>query len=582
MLIRKGIPAKFRTKLWLILSGADGVKNASGENYFNDLLKASTTDINEELLQKVQASIADAIPHQKYFDSSSPFAGSKEAIALHDSTFRIVMAYMHRKKLVEFCNSMSTIAAWLMLVLGDEEAAFYVFTSLVESKSKYYYTETQLGVQADVRVIYEYLLVYCPEFVSRLESFDLSISALVSDWLLRGFVGILPSDACVRVWDNYIVHGSLVFVEVAVALIKAQERTLLGIQSKDILTSYFQYIPRTVYDHKALFRVMRGLTSIDEKSYKFLKSRGYKEIKNGMTLELKNKFLNQCSETTKYTKFELNALYDVFFNLCRETKAESAQQIKVVRGKDVQETLTLDFTSFQLIISLILPGWQVFSEQARKLCEIVDAENAGVVTFPDFAAALSKLSKGSLKDRLELCYRSFVQDGADGLTGDNLESIINGIFKVAPEDLLKSHILREAEREKVRTLLSPGQRTKNDVSEKSTGELGKSTTEGNDKDEMRKSSSSNGKNSAVDEGTPSGENNSPDGSEEDKMMADNAIQSSKEHVEITIHQVDVSNLCSKPAREIVNSLMSKFKLELINQDVYYITPTNPTAITIII
>ena len=67
------------------------------------------------------------------------------------------------------------------------------------------------------------------------------------------------------------------------------------------------------------------------------------------------------------------------------------------------------------------------------------AKTSGLITFADYAHALSRLLRGSMDERLDFVFRLYDLNGDDVLTRDELQEIIQAVYQLLGDNVDQKH-----------------------------------------------------------------------------------------------------------------------------------------------
>ena len=124
---------------------------------------------------------------------------------------------------------MNVITATLLLVHSTEEEAFWGLVAIIEHiLPEGYFTPTLLASRGDQRVLKRLVRDLCPRVHSHLSRLGVDLEAITFNWFLSVFTDCLPAEALFRVWDVFFVEGSAYMFRVALAVIKINEKMILG------------------------------------------------------------------------------------------------------------------------------------------------------------------------------------------------------------------------------------------------------------------------------------------------------------------------------------------------------------------
>lgn len=153
---------------------------------------------------------------------------------------QVLLAYARRNPSVGYCQGMNMIAASLLLIMPSEEDAFWVLASIIENiLPKTYFEHSLLASRADQQVLKQYVREILPNLHHHLQDLSVELEALTFQWFLSIFTDCLAAEALFRVWDVLLcIEGSTFLFQVALALLRLNEKSLLECQSAAALYSY--------------------------------------------------------------------------------------------------------------------------------------------------------------------------------------------------------------------------------------------------------------------------------------------------------------------------------------------------------
>lgn len=218
----QGIPPELRKAVWLEVSGAAAHKRKHGSAHYHSAVQAGTS--SSPFLHQIQLDVPRTFPN-------SPWIQGEDGQA---SLRRVLLAFAHHNPRVGYCQGMNFVAAMLLIVLGhDEEAAFWVLTSLIDDNDagilyKDMYARDLTGCHVEMRSLRELVETKLPRLAAHLTALRCDMSILATDWFLCLYSTSLPSETVVRVWDSLLHEGPKVLFRVALALLKMHEPSLLA------------------------------------------------------------------------------------------------------------------------------------------------------------------------------------------------------------------------------------------------------------------------------------------------------------------------------------------------------------------
>ncbi|KAL7858402.1 hypothetical protein AOLI_G00185040 [Acnodon oligacanthus] len=269
VLLRWGIPREYRRRVWrwMVRTLTRSLQERH-PNLFQQLCEKSCNTPHPASRQ-IQLDLHRTLTTNQHF--SSPSSPALEQ--LH----RVLLAFAWQNPAVGYCQGLNRLAALALLVLQNEEDAFWCLVAIVQFlMPQDYYTKTLLGSQADQRVFKEFMAEKLPRLVAHLEEHNVDVSLITFNWFMVVFVESLPSDILLKVWDAFFSEGTKVIFRYALAFFKYKEEDILKIHDSVAIYQYLRFFTKTVTDS-------RKLTSI---AFEDLNPFPMKLLRNRRTLHL--------------------------------------------------------------------------------------------------------------------------------------------------------------------------------------------------------------------------------------------------------------------------------------------------------
>jgi hypothetical protein len=128
----------------------------------------------------------------------------------------------------------------LLLIVEDEECAFWLLDALVTHILPDYYSRDMMGLRSDTLALGELVSSKMSEVASLLMREGVTWDLVCSRWFLCLYIDILPIETVLRVWDVLFNEGSKILFRVALTLIKNAEPKLLTCQNFPSIISTFK------------------------------------------------------------------------------------------------------------------------------------------------------------------------------------------------------------------------------------------------------------------------------------------------------------------------------------------------------
>lgn len=152
---------------------------------------------------------------------------------------RLLYAFAVYNPVVNYCQSLNFVAAFLKMIL-PEELAFWSMVQVIDTRLPEkgnqisgYYSLNMFELRRDLRVLEVLVARRIPKVHHVLESLDIHIEWLCSEWFLCLFVTIFPMPLVLRVWDAMVFEGTKILFRVALSVFKALEPDIHKVRAFD-------------------------------------------------------------------------------------------------------------------------------------------------------------------------------------------------------------------------------------------------------------------------------------------------------------------------------------------------------------
>ncbi|KAB5576899.1 hypothetical protein PHYPO_G00203820 [Pangasianodon hypophthalmus] len=229
--VRKGVPSKHRTLIWMAASGAQQHLQMNC-GYYNSLLNIHHDPTLEETIRTdLHRTFPDNI---QFHDSSQP--------CLLKALFNVLVAYGHHNKDVGYCQGMNFIAGYLLIITKDEEKSFWLMDALLGRILPDYYTPAMLGLKTDQEVLGELVKTKVPAVWQTMTQHNVMWDLVFSKWFICLYIDVLPVETVLRIWDCLFYEGSKILFRVALTLIRHHQKLILQAQNFPDICEHFKQI----------------------------------------------------------------------------------------------------------------------------------------------------------------------------------------------------------------------------------------------------------------------------------------------------------------------------------------------------
>ncbi len=149
---------------------------------------------------------------------------------------RVLTAYALRNEAVGYVQGMNYLAAFLLLVTGDETKTFWLFATLVEDVLPGYFGRRLGGFQTDAAVLLLLLQRELPAMCNAMSATCIPVDFVIPRWYLCLFYNTFHPYQVARVWDTLFfapAAGKATIMQVAMATMALKESRVLAAAAQD-------------------------------------------------------------------------------------------------------------------------------------------------------------------------------------------------------------------------------------------------------------------------------------------------------------------------------------------------------------
>ncbi|EGV63307.1 RabGAP/TBC [Yamadazyma tenuis ATCC 10573] len=244
-LIRKGIPGEWRGSAWFFYAG--GYEKLNKHVGVYDKIVRDTKNLQNKDTDVIERDLNRTFPDNIYFNGSlrsnqdgtpgkqKPQSQEEEknSSPMIRSLRRVLVAFAHYQPQIGYCQSLNFLAGLLLLFMS-EERSFWLLVILTERIIPKVHSKNLEGVHTDQGVLMLCIKEYIPSLWSILgKTFEgevLSedkiltklppVTLVTSSWFMSVFVGVLPIESVLRIWDILWYEGSKTIFRFALTLCK--------------------------------------------------------------------------------------------------------------------------------------------------------------------------------------------------------------------------------------------------------------------------------------------------------------------------------------------------------------------------
>lgn len=308
--IRKGIPPEWRGAAWFYYAGGPKIL-ANNRGVYDNLVKsAQNGELKEVCRDDIERDLYRTFPDNVRFrrsaaaaaatglapgqaSSQSPSPGNTPVHSRNNSTQsanptpkapgsepaiieslrRVLSAFAIFNPSIGYCQSLNFLGGMLLLFVESEEQAFWLLNIITRVYLPGTHEMNLEGSKVDLSVLMNELEAVLPNVWSKISDdgsgttkkksrraryhrHAVSVSGenlppvtlALTAWFMSCFIGTLPIETTLRVWDVFFYEGSKTLFRVALAIFKAGESEIKSINDPMEVFAVVQSLPRKMVD----------------------------------------------------------------------------------------------------------------------------------------------------------------------------------------------------------------------------------------------------------------------------------------------------------------------------------------------
>jgi len=297
---RKGYPPEWRGAMWWYYSGGQHTlaQREMVGLYASLVARVQRGELNKDDRDAIERDLDRTFPDNIHFrpePSTDLLDGDSDDEPQLIKVLREVLScFALNNPSIGYCQSLNFIAGLLLLFLKqDKERAFILLTIITQNHLPGAHARSLANTE--VNVLMMLIKDYLPKVWASINDTDLinsgagsnahpnskfqrqpTVALSCTSWFMSIFVGVLPIETVLRVWDSFLYEGPRALYRYALAIFKLGETEIRKFRPSDPeLFMIVQNLPRTCLDpnilHDLAF-VKKGFGSlsqavIDQKRY---------------------------------------------------------------------------------------------------------------------------------------------------------------------------------------------------------------------------------------------------------------------------------------------------------------------------
>ncbi|OAG07986.1 uncharacterized protein CC84DRAFT_1059252, partial [Paraphaeosphaeria sporulosa] len=272
---RKGYPPEWRGEMWWFYSGAQYKSRQMAGLYRSLVARVENGELNKDDREAIERDLDRTFPDNIHFRpdlKSARFSdgGDDEPSMVRDLR-EVLSAFALHNPGIGYCQSLNFIAGLLLLFLKqDTERAFILLTIITQNHLPGAHARNLANTE--VNVLMMLIRDYLPKVWASINDTDIVNSGLGSkahpeskfqrqptvalsctSWFMSVFIGVLPIETVLRVWDAFLYEGPRALYRYALAVFKLGEGEIRKYRPGDgELFMAVQNLPRRCLDVNTL------------------------------------------------------------------------------------------------------------------------------------------------------------------------------------------------------------------------------------------------------------------------------------------------------------------------------------------
>lgn len=265
----KGLPPAWRGAAWFHYAGG-AIYLSLHPHLYSSLLTTSEFSLSDNDKEAIERDLHRTFPDNIHFKPSphnSLESGDPE-VPLLSSLRRVLRAFAAHNSKVGYCQSLNFLAGLLLLFLPEEKAfiMLHIITTAILPGTHDMSLE---GANVDLWVLMVALKSTQPAIWSKVGSSGPGddalnmpstklppISLCTTSWFMSLFIGTLPIESVLRVWDVLFYDGARTLFRVALAIFKLGEKRIAELKDDMELFQVVQGLPRGMVDATGLMQMV--------------------------------------------------------------------------------------------------------------------------------------------------------------------------------------------------------------------------------------------------------------------------------------------------------------------------------------
>ena len=300
--VRKGIPPEWRGAAWFYYAGGPAMVAKHYGVYDGLVQQALAGEVTETDDEIIERDLNRTFPDNLQFkpDPSAEDLQNRDYVApetpILRSLRRVLQAFSIYNPKIGYCQSLNFLAGLLLLFM-DEEKSFWMLNIITRVYLPGTHDVNLEGANVDLGVLMAAIKEMMPSIWAKiggeLDGTPFSstsmrlppITLCTTAWFMSCFIGTLPIETTLRVWDSFFYEGSKTLFRIALTIFKIGETEIKAVTDPMEIFQVVQTIPRKLLDGnlvmESCFKRRNGFGHISQETIE----KGRAERRKGYALE---------------------------------------------------------------------------------------------------------------------------------------------------------------------------------------------------------------------------------------------------------------------------------------------------------
>ncbi|KAF2457965.1 rab-GTPase-TBC domain-containing protein [Lineolata rhizophorae] len=280
--VRKGIPPEWRGAAWFYFAGGPARLAQSRGAYWECVERARAGELSGVDRDDIERDLNRAFPDNVRFKPDAPGWDQREAdddgqpgeTSIVRALRRVLQAFAVANPRIGYCQSLNFLAGLLLLFLDEDEEKAFIMLGIVTNEHLPGTHDRSLK-NIDIGVLMSCIQESMPAVWVKIDDTQEygslpTVSLALTSWFMSCFVGSLPIETVLRVWDSFFYEGSKTLFRIALAIFKLAEPDIRRLSDPMEVFQVVQNAPRRLVDANALleacFRRRNGFGHLSQET----------------------------------------------------------------------------------------------------------------------------------------------------------------------------------------------------------------------------------------------------------------------------------------------------------------------------